>query len=455
MSPTPAARVAPLLKVVRPVDVPRLRREPFDGAALAAARRIVAAVRRGGEPALRRAARRLGDLRSGEPLLRSMGDMAGAFRSLPAADRALLLRTAARVRRFAQRQRRAVRAFETAVPGGRAGHDLLPVARAGCYAPGGRHPLPSSVLMTAVVARAAGVGEVWVASPRPAPVTLAAAWVAGADGFLAAGGAQAVAALAYGAGRIPPCDVVVGPGNAWVTAAKWLVSRDVGIDILAGPSELTVLAGPADDPALVAADLLAQAEHDPRALPVLVTTSRALLRAVETELARQLADLPTAGTARRALANGFAVLAGSLAEAIAVCDRLAPEHLAVLTADPAAVARRVAHCGGLFIGAQAAEVLGDYGAGPNHVLPTGGTARFRAGLSVLTFLRARTWMRAPAGGSVRGEDGGRGRLAALARDAARLARLEGLEAHARAAERRLRPTAARGGLARRAPARRA
>jgi phosphoribosyl-ATP pyrophosphohydrolase/phosphoribosyl-AMP cyclohydrolase/histidinol dehydrogenase len=271
----------------------------------------------------------------------------------------------------------------------------------------------------------AGVERVWVASPKPAPVTLAAAAVAGADGLLAVGGAQAIAALAFGADPVPACDVVVGPGNRWVTAAKQLVAGSVAIDMLAGPSELVVLADRSADPAVVAADLLAQAEHDPDALPVLVTLDAALAGAVDAELERQLATLPTAATARAAVAHGVAVVAGDLAAACAVCDRLAPEHLQVMLADPGPAVARLRHYGALFIGSGSAEVLGDYGAGPNHVLPTGGTARHTGGLSVFTFLRVRTWLRMDA-------------PAALAADAAALARLEGLEAHARAAERRAR-----------------
>ena len=282
--------------------------------------------------------------------------------------------------------------------------------------------------MTAVTARAAGVTEVWVASPRPSDVTLAAADVAGADAILAVGGAHAIAALAYGAGPVPACDVVVGPGNRWVTAAKKLVAGQVGIDMLAGPSELVVLADDTADAATVAADLLAQAEHDPDALPELVTTSSCLADAVEAELGRQLATLPTRDTAAVALENGFAVVAEDLDSAIDVCDRLAPEHLQVVTEDSGQVGRRLSHWGGLFLGELSAEVFGDYGAGPNHTLPTGGVARFKGGLSVFDFVRMRTWLEIDDAEAA----------ASLSRDAAELARLEGLEAHARAAEKRLR-----------------
>jgi phosphoribosyl-ATP pyrophosphohydrolase/phosphoribosyl-AMP cyclohydrolase/histidinol dehydrogenase len=300
----------------------------------------------------------------------------------------------------------------------------------------------------------AGVGEVWVASPRPTPEIMAAAAIAGADALLAAGGAHAIAALAFGAGAVPACDAVVGPGNRWVTAAKQLVAGRVAIDMLAGPSELVALADETADPALVAADLLAQAEHDPDALPVLVVVSNPppappvsrgegasplsatrrgvggevapFVDRVEAEMAAQLAALPMAETARAALAHGFAVLAPDLDAAIEVCDRLAPEHLEVMTADAANVAARLSNYGALFLGDGSAEVFGDYGAGPNHVLPTGGAARYAGGLSVFTFLRVRTWLRLD----------GQENAASLRADAAALGRLEGLIAHARAAERR-------------------
>ena len=285
--------------------------------------------------------------------------------------------------------------------------------------------------MTAVTARTAGVHEVWVASPKPTPVTLAAAAVAGADAVLAVGGAQAIAALAFGTETIEPVDVIVGPGNRWVTAAKQLVAGQVGIDMLAGPSELLVLADGHADPATIAADLLAQAEHDADAMPVLVTTAPELVDAVEAALTRQLEGLPTRSVAEPALQRGYAVVCGSLERAVAVCDALAPEHLQLSVTRPAELLPRLRHYGAAFLGEGSAEVLGDYGAGPNHVLPTAGGARFGGGLSVLDFSRVRTWMTLD------------GSPEALVRDAAALARLEGLEGHARAAERRTAPSAAR------------
>jgi len=414
---------AELLRTVDADQVESLASAGVDDATLARASEIVEDVRLGGEPRLRAIAEELGDLGPGETLALGREELLGAAEQLTSDERALLERTAARIRAFAEAQRAALTDVAIDVPGGRAGHEVAPVESAGCYAPGGRFPLPSSVLMTAVTARAAGVEEVWVASPRPAPITLAAAVVAGADGVLAVGGAQAVAALAYGVGGAPRVDVIVGPGNRWVTAAKKHVFGTVGIDMLAGPSELVVLADASADPARVAADLIGQAEHDVDALPILVCTDPELPARVRSELERQLAELPTRDTASVALRSGFAVVAGGLHEAAALCDRLAPEHLQLDLRAPEEVRGLLNHYGALFIGGRAAEVFGDYGAGPNHVLPTGGGARFTGGLSVLDFLRVRTWLEVQEPGE-------------LARDAAALARLEGLEGHARSAEAR-------------------
>ncbi len=407
-------------------DIKDLDRSPVNAETLAAAAQIVDDVRHDGEAALRRYAKRFGEVDHGDPLLLSRPELETALSQLPSTQKKLLERTAERITVFAQAQYDALSETTIDIPGGRAGHRIEPVSRAGCYAPGGRYPLPSSVLMTAITARVAGVKEVWVASPNPGLITIAAAALAGADGLLVIGGAHAIAAMASGAGDIPPCDVIVGPGNRWVTAAKQLVSGRVGIDMLAGPSELVVLADNGADPSLVAADLLAQAEHDPDALPILVSTSKLLIDNVEVELEEQLQDLPSRQTAIAALSNGSAVFCTSMDEAIEVCDRFAPEHLEVMTANSKDVADRLKHWGGLFIGPGSAEVLGDYGAGPNHTLPTGGIARFAGGLSVFDFLRVRTWM----------EISDQKQSQPLVEDCIELARLEGLEAHARAAERR-------------------
>ena len=415
------------LRTIPPDQVPDLRRDPVDEETMRRAAAIVEDVRVRGYEALVEHATHLGDIAPGDPVIHPRARLDEALRTIAPEDRALLERTAGRIGRFAEGQLASLSALDTEVPGGRAGHTIAPVERAGCYAPGGRFPLPSSVLMTALTARVAGVQTVWVASPRPEPVTLAAAAVAGADALLAVGGAQAIAALACGAGEVPACDVVVGPGNRWVTAAKQLVAGRVSIDMLAGPSEVVVVADGSADPALVAADLLAQAEHDDDALPILIALEDGLIDRVNGELARQLETLPTEPTASAAVAKGFAVKARDLDEAVALCNRLAPEHLELCIEDAPKIVDRLHHFGALFIGAGSAEVLGDYGTGPNHVLPTGGTARSMGGLSVLTFLRIRTWLRIDDLDAA----------ASLNQDAAAFARMEGLEGHARSAEKRL------------------
>lgn len=421
----------PFLRAMKLDELRSSRPDPVPPEALEVASSILEDVRSRGEPAAREHAERLGDLEPGAPMFLGRDEIAREADMLDDAARGVLERTIARVRAFAEAQRASIHPLDVSVPGGRAGHTIAPVERAGCYAPGGRFPLPSSAIMTAVTARAAGVRTVWVASPRPTRQTLAAAALAGADGVLAIGGAQAIAALAYGLGPVKPCDVIVGPGNRYVTAAKQLVVGRCAIDMLAGPSELLIIADDTADPELVAADLLAQAEHDTDARPILVTLDPALPAKVETALGAQLASLPTAETARAALANGFVVLAGSERDAIVAADLVAPEHLQVMTRDARALAARLDHYGAVFIGSRSAEVLGDYGVGPNHVLPTGGTARHAAGLSVFTFLRVRTWL------AMDPESAGGQRSRSMIGDAVALGEMEGLIGHARAAAFRL------------------
>ncbi|KDO33061.1 histidinol dehydrogenase [Saprolegnia parasitica CBS 223.65] len=418
------------LRVIAPSDVRAFAYDPVEPQALEQARAIVNDVRARGLDAVRDHALRLGDIPSqNAPILYSRKEMQAAFDALPVAEQQLLQRTKQRIEVFAQAQRASIQSFARDIPGGQAGQDVSPMQVAGCYAPGGRYPLPSSVLMTAVTARVAGVATVIVASPRPAPATLAAAYISNADALLAVGGAQAIATLAYGIDGVPPCDIIVGPGNKWVTAAKSLVYGKCAIDMLAGPSECLVVADEAGlaHAATIAADLLAQAEHDTAAVPILVTTSQAVVDAVNAEIASQLAVLPTGATAAVSVGKGFAVLCPTLEAAVEAANILAAEHVEIICTDSTAVAKRIVHYGGLFIGARAAEVLGDYGVGPNHVLPTGGTARYTGGLSVHTFLRIRTWMRI--------DDAAQSQE--LVRDAVALARIEGLEGHARAAEKRL------------------
>lgn len=415
-----------VLKVKTLSELRALQREPVDSETYATAVEIVEHVRKGGRKALLQEAERLGDITSGQPIAYDRAALELAVQELGDRERGVLERTAQRIRKFAQGQRSCLRDFEIELSGGRAGHVFTPVDSAGCYAPGGRFSLPSTVLMTTVTARVAGVERIMVASPKPTPVTLAAAGIAGADSLIAVGGAQIIGAMAFGVEGVPACDVIVGPGNRWVTAAKRYVSGFVGIDMLAGPSELVVWGDNSADSQVIAADLIAQAEHDTDALPILVTTSKDLVDQVNAALSSQLSSLPNSATAEVAVGNGFAVLVDSVEQVAEACNRLAPEHLEVHVEDLEDATSRLKHYGALFLGRGAAEVFGDYGIGPNHVLPTGGSARFSAGLSILTFLRMHTWMSSP---DQLDDD--------VIRDTAALARLEGLEGHARAAEARL------------------
>ncbi|GAA5335845.1 MULTISPECIES: histidinol dehydrogenase [Thermus] len=311
--------------------------------------------------------------------------------------------------------------FLKAEEAGVLGQLVRPLTRVGVYVPGGSAPLLSSLLMAVVPAKVAGVAEVLVASPpRVHPGVLAAAWVAGADRLFAMGGAQAIAAMAYGTGRIPRVDKIVGPGNAYVVAAKRLVYGVVGLDGLAGPTETLVVADGSASPKLLAADLLAQAEHGPDSEPWLLSPDLALLEKVEAELYRQLSELPRAEIAKRALERGGLVLTRDLEEAFALANLYAPEHLCLALADPLPWLGKVQNAGGVFLGEGSPEALGDYIAGPSHVMPTSGTARFQGGLSVRDFLKV-----IPVVGL------GDRAVKELAAKGAVLARAEGLEGHAR------------------------
>lgn len=416
-----------MMRLLQPQDIKQQDFDPVDPKVREQTLAIIEDVKTQKEEGLLKYAWKFKELPEGDrKFLLGKDELKKAFEGLPADQQGVLERTAKRIRTFAEAQRASIQPTQVAIDGGFAGQTVEPVKRAGCYAPGGRYPLPSSVLMTAITARVAGVPEVVVCSPRPSEVTKAAAHVAGADCMLAIGGAHAIAALAYGVG-VSPSDMIVGPGNQYVTAAKSIVSGLCGIDMLAGPSEVLVIADATADPSVVAADLLAQSEHDVQARPILVTPDASVVEAVNKSLKEQLAILPTRDVAKEAVKLGFAVVVKDMAEAVAVSDVIGPEHLEIQTANSQEVADSCKSFGGLFIGKYAAEVLGDYGAGPNHVLPTACTAKYTGGLSVHTFLRLRTWMR------IDDETAAQGQIA----DSIALARLEGLEGHARAAEKRL------------------
>jgi histidinol dehydrogenase len=307
-------------------------------------------------------------------------------------------------------------------PGVRAGQRVRPIESIGCYLPGGRFSLVSTMLMTVIPAQEAGVSEIVVASPQPGAALLAAAERLGVRSVARIGGAQAVAALAYGTRSIPRVDKIFGPGNRFVTAAKRLVSADCAIDMLAGPTEAIVFAD-RGNPQFIAADLIAQAEHDPDAISIFVTTSTRLGKAVAAEIENQLAQLPAANLARRALANNGAVLvARSLADAVRFVNRFAPEHL-TLPENSDDILNRIDSAGSIFLGDWSAQTFGDYASGTNHVLPTGGVARTRGGLSVTDFVKC-----------ISVQEVSREGFALLAPVAAEFARAEGLDAHGRSVE---------------------
>jgi histidinol dehydrogenase len=316
---------------------------------------------------------------------------------------------------------------------GKFGERVTPLKSIAAYVPGGTAPLASTVIMTVVPAKVAGVEEIIVATPAPGnsmphPAVLAAAKIAGASRVFKLGGAQAIAALAYGTESVPAVDLICGPGSAWVTAAKKLVYGDVGIDGLYGPTETLVIADESADPRFTASDLIAQAEHDTVAMPILVALSEDIVDNTEREIDRQLEDLPRGSTARAAFANrGVAIVVNNTSEAIDVANAAAPEHLCILTSDADELVEKVTSAGGLFVGEWSAEVMADYVAGPSHVMPTAGTARFNSALSARNFVRVTPVLTFD-------DD----TFLELSKDAELLAKLEGLHGHAAASEYRRR-----------------
>ena len=325
------------------------------------------------------------------------------------------------IRAVARRQRPQEWQIEVE-PGVRAGQRVRPLDSVGCYLPGGRFSLVSTLLMTAIPAQEAGVRDIVVTSPLPGPALLAAAERLGVRRVARVGGAQAIAALAFGTRSIPRVDKICGPGNRFVTAAKKIVSNDCAIDMLAGPTEALVFAR-RGNPRFIAADLIAQAEHDPDAISIFVTTSAPLARAVVVEIDRQLADLPKANLAQRSLeTNGAVLIASDLAIAAAFVNRFAPEHLSIAGGADGFL-DRINSAGSIFLGDWSAQSFGDYASGTNHVLPTGGAARARGGLSVTDFVKCISVQEVSGGGAKR-----------LAPVVAEFARAEGLLAHARSVE---------------------
>lgn len=396
---------------------------------------IIATVARGGDAALLDYARRFDDAteESVEALRVGAEEAADALASIGSELRGALERAAANIRAFHERQME--RGFlDLQADGTVLGQRVLPLRRAGVYVPGGRASYPSTVLMNVLPARVAGVDEIVMVTPTPGgrldPAVLAAAHLAGVTEIVRVGGAHAVAALAYGTESIAAVDKIVGPGNRWVAEAKRQVFGRVDIDMIAGPSEILVVADDSADPRHVAADLIGQAEHDPDAIAWLVTTSQRVADAVPGELEALLDGHPRREVAIASLeANGLILQVESLDAAAAAADMRAPEHLELLVADPLALAGRIRNAGAIFLGAHSPEPVGDYYAGPNHVLPTGGTARWASPLGVYDFVKRTSLIGYSAERLAR--DGG---------DVMRLAESEGLHGHAEAVRVRLQPS---------------
>lgn len=393
-------------------------------------RRIVEEVRSGGDAAVLDCTERFDGVRP-VSLRVDVDHLAEAHARLDDALRGILVEAADNIRRFHEKQLRASW-FDTEEDGAGLGQRYVPVERAGVYVPGGTAAYPSSVLMNVIPAQVAGVEHLYLASPPgpdglPHPLVLAAAHVLGVDRVFAAGGAQAIAMFAFGTETVPRVDKITGPGNAYVATAKKQVYGMVDIDSVAGPSEIVVLADSEADPRFAAADLLAQAEHDPRASAVLVTPDAELAEAVRGHAAAMTATLPRRAIVEASLADyGACIVTDTLDQAVEVVNELAPEHLELLVRDPEALLPRIRHAGAIFMGPFSPEPVGDYFAGPNHVLPTGGTARYASALGVEDFLRRQSviaWTES--------------RLARTGARIAAFARAEGLEAHARAVEARL------------------
>jgi histidinol dehydrogenase len=386
---------------------------------------VIAAVRRRGDAALLAYARRFDRVRarSVAALEVSRNELRLSLNRISRREQSALIQAAMRIRRFHERQLARSWTYKEA-DGTVLGQRVTPLERVGLYVPGGKAAYPSSVLMNAIPAKVAGVAEVVMVSPNPNPLVLAAAAIAGVDRVIAVGGAQAVAALAYGTASVPRVDKIVGPGNAYVAEAKRQVFGQVGIDMIAGPSEILVIGDGSTPAGWVAMDLFSQAEHDELAQAILLSPSISYLNDVEIEIKRLISEMPRRKIIAASLtARGALIHTRSLAEACAIANRIAPEHLELSVAKPRALLGRLRHAGAIFLGRWSSEAVGDYCAGPNHILPTAGTARFSSPLGVYDFQKRTSLVQVSRAGARR-----------LGRLAATLARGEGLTAHALSAE---------------------
>lgn len=395
------------------------RQSALPPAIQSAAHNLIAEVRQGGDEALRDITlrfegRRLDSIELPREEWHRMASQATPL------FRAAIEKAVQRIRTYHERE--IYRSYECCEEGIRLACRFSPLARVGLYVPGGKARYPSTVLMTAVPAKVAAVEEIVMTTPGPSCETLAAALAAGVDRVFLLGGAQAIAALAYGTETVPRVDKIVGPGNAYVAAAKRLVYGDVGIDMVAGPTEVVIVADHHAHPDWVAADLLAQAEHDELAVPILIAIGKEIANAVEASLTRQLAVLPRRAIAEKAIAGqGVSIIVKDTEMAIAILNRLAPEHAGLAIEDAGQWAPKVKAAGAVFVGHSACESLGDYFAGPSHVLPTGGSARFSSPLGVGDFMKRTSFI-----------EYDQAALSRHAEDIVRIAEAEGLEGHSRA-----------------------
>ena len=334
---------------------------------------------------------------------------------------------AANIRRFAENQLKSLKDFEVNESGVISGQRIVSIEKVGCYVPGGRYPLPSTALMTVIPAKVAGVKEVIICSPKISPVTIVAADIAGADKIFNVGGVQAIGAMAYGTQTMSRVDKIVGPGNQYVAAAKKEVFGLVGIDFIAGPSEVLVISDESGNPEFIAADLLAQAEHDPSSRAEVITFSREFAEKISQSVDKQLSILKTKDVAGESIdKNGAIILVDNIEEAISIANKRAPEHLELQMKNPDSIISKLKNYGSLFIGEYSAEVFGDYCSGPNHTLPTNGCARYTGGLSVKEYVKVLTFQKVTKEAS---KD--------LIRAASKLADVEGLYAHKNAADIRI------------------
>jgi len=354
----------------------------------------------------------------------SKEDIKEAYSKVDKGSLDALKAAASNIKKFAENQLKHIKDFEVDEKGVILGQRIVPIENVGCYVPGGRYPLPSTALMTVIPAKVAGVKNVIVCSPKINPVSVVAADIAGADKIFNVGGVQAIGAMAYGTESIPKVDKIVGPGNQYVAAAKKEVYGIVGIDFIAGPSEVLVIADESGRPDFIAADLLAQAEHDPSSRVEVITDSEELANKIVEEVKKQLNVLKTKDVAEPAIEeNGSVIIVNNLDEAIDLANKRAPEHLELQIEDPDSIIPKLKNYGSLFIGEYSAEVFGDYCSGPNHTLPTNGCARYTGGLSVKEYTKVLTYQKVTKEASKE-----------IAEIASKLADLEGLYAHKNAAD---------------------